>query len=235
MFIKTLHKFFWLLHTCFSLVASLMMAEIVQEYTTWMDLLISKPLLQCPQSQWHSHSTFSQLRPLQYPLVNFAFRSLVVGSYLKISHVPQENPQQSTPVDVNLLLLKMYMDLSLKDACSSNTLHKFFWLLHTCLIGSFINDGKNRPTVHNMNGSAHQQTPAAMSPIPVTFASFKNRWSVTGKDALNDLTNGTKTSTSCFGARMISFQSHHVNPPSKRLSNERYEGACILATKCHCH
>ena len=55
-----------------------------------------------------------------------AFRSLVVGSYLKISHVPQENPQQSTPVDVNLLLLKMYMDLSLKDACSSNTLHKFF-------------------------------------------------------------------------------------------------------------
>ena len=49
------------------------------------------------------------------------------------------------------------MDLSLKDAYSSNTLHKFFWLVHTCsLIGSFINDGRNRSTVHNMNGYAHQ-------------------------------------------------------------------------------
>ena len=117
------------------------------------------------------------------------------------------------------------------------TLHKFFWLLHTCfLIGSFINDGRNRPSVHNMNGSAHQQTSAAMSPNPVTFTSYKNRWSVAGNDALNDLTNGTKTSTSCFRAKMISFQYHHKNPPSKIVSNERYdEGTCILTTKCHCH
>ena len=66
--------------TLVSLVASLMMAKIVQQYTTWMDLLISKPLLQCPQSQWHSHSTFSQLRPLQYHLVNFLH--LEVGGWV---------------------------------------------------------------------------------------------------------------------------------------------------------
>ena len=36
----------------------------------------------------------------------FPFGSLVVRLYLKISQVPQETPQQSTHVDVHLLLLK---------------------------------------------------------------------------------------------------------------------------------
>ena len=41
-------SYFDLCTLVFSLVASLMMAEIVQQHTTWMDLLISKSLLQIP-------------------------------------------------------------------------------------------------------------------------------------------------------------------------------------------
>ena len=77
----------------------------------------------------------SLARPLSYPrcshnlLVIFsAFRSLVVGSYLKISHVPQENPQLSNLVEAGLHFTGEYSTISVSSDCIF--IWNYWWTLH---------------------------------------------------------------------------------------------------------